>query len=105
MGTWFTLYNPNPTTPQMTAYIIGNPIIAQTMMVHDYLASLHVPIRILIMEDTPASKGCSVTWDLPSSLIAISALSDLNQEAKLKSAAQALDEKAETFIRYFTDTA
>lgn len=88
----------------MTSYIIGNPIIAQTMMVHDYLASLHVPIRILIMEDTPASKGCRVTWDLPSSLVAIGTLRP-SEEAKLKSAALALDEKAETFIRYFTGTA
>jgi len=105
MGSWFTLYNPNPTTPPMLAYTIGNPIIAQTMMVHDYVAPLHVPLRILIIEDTPANNGCTVTWDLPSSVIAIGALKNKTQEAELKAAAVALDEKLETFIQYFTGTA
>ena len=89
----------------MFAYTIGNPVIAQTMMVHDYVASLHIPLRVLIIEDTPANKGCTVTWDLPSSVIAIGALKNKTQEAELKSAAVALDEKVETFVRYFTGTA
>ncbi|HTW88502.1 MAG TPA: DUF302 domain-containing protein [Candidatus Binataceae bacterium] len=50
-------------------YILGNPLIARTMMEHDLGAGLHVPVRMMIYEDSH-SGGCRVAYDLPSSLMA-----------------------------------
>jgi uncharacterized protein (DUF302 family) len=49
-------------------YIVGNPLIAWTMLQHDLRAGLHVPVRVLIFEDEGG--GCRLAYDLPSSLMA-----------------------------------
>jgi uncharacterized protein (DUF302 family) len=50
-------------------YILGNPLIARTMLRHDLGVGLHVPVRTMIYEE-PRSGSCRVAYDLPSSLMA-----------------------------------
>jgi uncharacterized protein (DUF302 family) len=49
-------------------YIIGNPLIARTMIQHDIGVGLNVPVRVLIYEE-PATGTCRLAYDLPSSLM------------------------------------
>jgi uncharacterized protein (DUF302 family) len=49
-------------------YIVGNPLIARTMIEHDIGVGLNVPVRVLIYEDSAGA--CRVAYDLPSSLMA-----------------------------------
>lgn len=67
-------------------YILGNPLIARTMLRHDIAAGLHVPVRVIIYED-PQSGSSRLAYDLPSSLMA-----RLGSEPLL-AAAKRLDEK------------
>lgn len=100
-GPYLPMYINTP-IPQIATYIIGNPIIAQTMFAHDWIAGLHVPVRVLVVESTPASAGCTIIWDVPSSLIAIGALKNSTEEAKLKAAAAVLDHDLEIMLRNVT---
>ena len=49
-------------------YIIGNPLIARTMIEHNLGVGLNVPVRVMIYED-PLSGTCRLAYDLPSSLM------------------------------------
>jgi len=72
-------------------WILGNPIIAQTMLRHDATAGLFVPIDLLFTE-LPDGEGCAITYVLPSSLIAI------DNNAPLAAAAERLDRKLEALF-------
>ncbi len=50
-------------------YILGNPLLAATMMRHDLGAALNVPVRAMIVED-PQTRRTRLVYDLPSSLMA-----------------------------------
>ncbi len=67
-------------------YILGNPLIARTMLEHDLGVGLNVPVRMMIYED-PATGKTRLAYDLPSSLMA--RLSN----HKVTAAAKRLDEK------------
>jgi len=67
-------------------YMIGNPLIARTMLEHDIAAGLNVPVRLMIYED-PVSRTTRLTYDLPSSL-----MSGLKNK-KVDAAAKKLDAK------------
>lgn len=56
-------------TARVKLYILGNPLIARTMLEHDIGAGLNVPVRALIYED-PRGGTCCLAYDLPSSLLA-----------------------------------
>lgn len=43
-------------TPAMTAYLMGNHVIAHSMARHDPRVMLHVPLRVLLVED---ADGCA----------------------------------------------
>ena len=47
-------------------YVIGNPLIAIQMTIHDIRASLYAPLRMIVYEDE--NKKTFVEYDLPSSL-------------------------------------
>jgi uncharacterized protein (DUF302 family) len=49
-------------------YIIGNPLIAWTIIQHDVGVGLNVAVRVLIYEDQQDG-ACRVAYDLPSSLM------------------------------------
>ncbi|AOH87166.1 hypothetical protein AWL63_23650 (plasmid) [Sphingomonas panacis] len=64
-GAWLTRIYDRPTKAVMV--ILGNPLIAITMLRHHTGAGLNVPVRIYLYEDT---KGRTlVSYDLPSSLM------------------------------------
>ena len=64
--------------------ILGNPLIAITMLRHDLTAGLFAPVELLILEE-PA--GSSLTYVKPSSLMVV------QDNPELLSAAQELDAK------------
>ena len=76
---------------KLIRWIFGNPLIAITMIRHDYTAGLFVPIELLLAESDDGA-SCNVTYVVPSSLIVIDA------NPQLLSAAQVLDAKAEALI-------
>ena len=82
-GGWLALFGVNA---KARLYIIGNPLIARTMIQYDLGAGLNVPIRLMIYEDVK-SKIVRLAYDLPSSL-----MSRLNND-DVKAAALKLDAK------------
>lgn len=72
-------------------YTIGNPLIARTMLKHGLGASLYVPVRVLVYEDSEG-KG-RIAYDLPSTL-----MGHLGN-AEVTAAAQKLDTKMEELAR------
>jgi len=64
--------------------ILGNPLIAITMLRHDVTAALFAPVEMLILDE---GEGASLTYVLPSSLMVI------EPNAELRTAAEALDDK------------
>jgi uncharacterized protein (DUF302 family) len=67
-------------------YILGNPLIARTMLKHDLGVGLNVPVRVMIYEDQRTGRT-RLAYDLPSSL-----MSRLGNE-NVTVAAKHLDEK------------
>src|ERR1700721_452484 len=70
---------------KIRSYIIGNPLIAQTMITHDPGVGLNVPIRVVIYQGK--SGEARLAYDLPSSL-----MSRLNND-EVSAAAIRLDAK------------
>jgi uncharacterized protein (DUF302 family) len=76
-------------------YILGNPLIAWTMLKHDLGVGLNVPVRAMIYEDQRTGRT-RLAYDLPSSLMA-----RLGNE-KVTAAAKQLDEKLAALARTVT---
>lgn len=70
---------------RIRSYIIGNPLIAKTMIEHDPAVGLNVPIRVVIFQTVTGE--VRLGYDLPSSL-----MSRLNN-ADVSAAALKLDAK------------
>jgi uncharacterized protein (DUF302 family) len=79
-------------------YIVGNPLIARTMIEHDIGVGLNVPLRILIYEES-GSATCRLAYDLPSSL-----MGRLRNE-HVTTAAKLLDKKLAALAETVTATA
>jgi hypothetical protein len=88
-GAWIEKYGIHR---RLLRWIFGNPLIAITMLRHDYTAGLFVPIELLLAENDDGV-GCSIVYVLPSSLIAID-----GANRQLLSASQALDAKLEALV-------
>ena len=65
--------------------VIGNPLIAITMLRHDVTAGLFAPVELLIVEEQPDRS--SLTYVVPSSLMVV------EENEPLRAAAEALDAK------------
>jgi uncharacterized protein (DUF302 family) len=72
-------------------WILGNPLLAITMMRHDLDAGLFAPVELLMTEH---SQGTTPLYVRPSSLIFVPGGS-----AELKAAAEELDQKFEALVR------
>lgn len=94
-GAWMALAGLKARARQ---YIIGNPLIASTMIQHDVGVGLNVPVRVLIYED-PHNGACRVAYDVPSSLMA------RLKNARVNTAAKLLDEKLNTLAEMVTGVA
>ncbi|OBI10770.1 hypothetical protein A5714_17505 [Mycobacterium sp. E2462] len=64
--------------------VLGNPLIAITMLRHDVKAGLFAPVEVVIVDE---GEGSSLTYVKPSSLMVV------EPNADLRSAAEALDAK------------
>jgi uncharacterized protein (DUF302 family) len=67
-------------TLQARMYVIGNPLIARTMLRHSMAAGLNVPVRIYIFEDD--AKKTHFAWHTPSSLMSVYNNPDVMQACK-----------------------
>ncbi len=87
-GGWLPRFGINR---RVVRWILGNPLIAITMIRHDITAGLFAPVEILVTEKD-RGPGTTITYVRPSSLI----LFKVNPP--LRVAAKALDEKLEALI-------
>jgi len=85
---WLPLYG---IKRKATRLIFGNPIIAITMIKHDLAASLFAPVELLLFENEQGD-GCTILYDVPSSLM------QAKRSPRLLEAAQALDAKMEALV-------
>lgn len=76
--------------PQATRVILGNPLIAITMLQHDIRAGLFAPVEVLIYEEEEG--GSSILYLQPSSLMVV------EPDEDLKKAARVLDQKLEALV-------
>lgn len=88
-GEWLPLYGIERRTER---WILGNPLIAITMIRHDISAGLFAPVELLITEGAEGA-GCTIDYVIPSSMIAPAGSSD-----DLRRTARALDEKLDALI-------
>ncbi|KZO91737.1 hypothetical protein CALVIDRAFT_530672 [Calocera viscosa TUFC12733] len=93
-STWFKLFSPRP-VPQSITYVLGNPLIARTMLTHDLRAGLCVPVRVILLQE---EGGSAFVWDEPSSIIALDGCGGA-EKRELREAARKLDEKLEKLLR------
>lgn len=70
--------------------ILGNPLIAITILRHDLTAGLFAPVELLILEEDDNSS--SLTYIKPSSLMVV------DDNEPLQTAARALDEKLAALV-------
>ena len=86
---WLPLYGVNRKVARL---ILGNPLIAITMIRHDVDAALFTPVELLLRE-SDTGEGSAIIYDLPSSLIAI------RENPPLLDVALELDRKLEAVVR------
>src|ERR1700720_4822499 len=87
-GGWLQKFGINCRTVR---WILGNPLIAITMLRHDITAGLFAPVEILVTEKE-SGPGTTITYVRPSSLMVI------EENPPLRQAAKALDEKFDALI-------
>jgi uncharacterized protein (DUF302 family) len=78
-------------TRRIVRWILGNPLIAITVIRHDITAGLFAPVEILVTE-TKSEIGTTITYVRPSSLML------MQENPALREAAKALDEKLDALI-------
>jgi uncharacterized protein (DUF302 family) len=72
-------------------WVLGNPLIAITMIRHDITAGLFAPVEILVTEAQGGS-GTTIAYVHPSSLMVVT------ENPPLLDAAKVLDEKLDALI-------
>jgi uncharacterized protein (DUF302 family) len=80
---------------KVVRWILGNPLLAITMMRHDITAGLFAPVELLLVENG-SGDGSTVIYDLPSSLMAV------ERNPALRDAAHVLDRKLQTLVSRVT---
>jgi uncharacterized protein (DUF302 family) len=68
-------------------YLVGNPVIASTMIDINPQAVLYVPFRVALWEADGSSGGARVTFDRPSSSLALlgnSAIDEIGRQLDAK---------------------
>ncbi|KAJ2957917.1 hypothetical protein NQZ79_g6409 [Umbelopsis isabellina] len=92
-GAWLKLCT--STDRKIVQIILGNPLIAKTIIPHSITAGLHIPPRMILIENEEKN-GTQIVYDLPSTLVA----SEHNSE--LSAAALALDKKFEALANHIS---
>ncbi|KAJ6515950.1 hypothetical protein C8R45DRAFT_1087090 [Mycena sanguinolenta] len=91
-GGWMKLFS---SSRRAVLYVLGNPLVGQTFLQYDLRGALNIPPRVLVLE-TADGAGTEVVYHLPSSLIA------LDDNEKLRAAAEGLDSKLEALVESIT---
>lgn len=91
-GKWISKYGIHR---RVLRIIMGNPLIAITMMSHDLSVGLFAPVEILLV-DHATDSGCSLHYVRPSTLMLI------ERNAELAAAAKELDRKLDLLIADIT---
>ncbi|KAE9371459.1 TT1751-like protein [Stipitochalara longipes BDJ] len=91
-GAWIPLFGVGGGL-KLKRVILGNPLIAITMLKRDLTVGLFVPVEILVIEKEK-NGGTEVVYTLPSCLIA-----GLNKDEELVEAVKVLDGKLEVLAR------
>jgi len=91
-STWPHLFNVH-TGLKARRVLVGNPLVAITMMKHDMTAGLAVPVELLLLEKEEG--GTDVVYQLPSALIA-----RINTKPELVKAATDLDAKLAVLVQF-----
>jgi uncharacterized protein (DUF302 family) len=106
-GAWLPIYAPPTSVSKVDGralkckrFVLGNPLIAITMLEHDLNAGLFVPVELLIAEDEDGKEGegCRVLYMLPSGLVA----GYEGASKELVDAARKLDAKLEILVQDIT---
>jgi len=92
-GGWISKFGINRRVMRL---ILGNPLIAITMIRHDITAGLFAPVELLVTENEDGP-GALMTYVRPSSLMVI------EENAPLLAAAKALDQKFEALVARAAD--
>ncbi len=87
-GGWLPVFGIHRRT---TRWILGNPLIAVTMIRHDITAGLFAPVELLVTENADG-QGTGVVYVRPSSLMVIT------DNPPLREAALALDVKFDALV-------
>jgi uncharacterized protein (DUF302 family) len=87
-GGWLPKFGINRRTVR---WVLGNPLIAITMIRHDITAGLFAPVEILVTEAADGA-GTAIAYVRPSSLMVV------RENPSLLDAARALDEKLDALI-------
>jgi uncharacterized protein (DUF302 family) len=87
-GGWLPRFSINRRSVRL---ILGNPLIAITMIRHDITAGLFAPVEILVTEKE-GGPGTTITYVAPSSVMVI------EENPPLLEAAKGLDEKLDALI-------
>lgn len=85
------IYDPSSTHSAAAVYTIGNPLVAQGILLYDVRAGYNIPPRLMILEKADGI-GTNVIYHLPSSVMV------LTDDPRLKAAAEDLDAKLEKMI-------
>lgn len=88
-GGWLPKFGVNRRTVRL---ILGNPLIAVTMIRHDITAGLFAPVEILVTEPEDDGQGAMIIYLRPSSLMVIA------DNPPLRVAATLLDAKLDALI-------
>lgn len=91
-GHWLPLFG---IQRRVMRWILGNPLIAITLIRHDITASLFAPVELLLVENE-SGEGSTMIYDLPSSLMVI------EPNAALLAAARVLDHKLARLVSRVT---
>lgn len=87
-GAWLPRFGINR---RMVRWILGNPLIAITLIRHDATAGLFAPVEILVTEKD-VGPGTTLTYVRPSSLMVI------EDNPPLREAAKGLDDKLDALV-------
>ncbi|CDO70052.1 hypothetical protein BN946_scf184601.g5 [Trametes cinnabarina] len=95
---WLNTYSGSSSTPRTVVYTFGNPLIAQTMLRHDLSAGLHIPPKLMLLEDATGN-GTKILYDDPASVIAVPDSPGAMVSKELQTAAESLSAKMEYLVK------
>jgi uncharacterized protein (DUF302 family) len=92
-GAWLATFG---RSARIRSYVLGNPLVARTMIVHDPGVGLNVPVRLLIYEGS--DRRTRVAYDVPSTLMG------RLKNPEVTKAAALLDDKLRALAEEVTDS-